>query len=207
MVPIVHHNTGWIEVICGSMFSGKTEELIRRLRRAIIARQKVAIFKPKIDNRFSKDHIVSHSELKIPSRVVETPWDILEQSLEAQVVGIDEAQFFDKDLVMVCQKLANMGKRVIVAGLDQDYRGEPFEPIPQLLAVAEYITKTHAICVVCGNPANHTQRKTSDSKRVVVGASDIYEARCRNCFEPPEEMKADIRISKKTRSKEKESNE
>jgi thymidine kinase len=197
MLSIVHRNIGWIEVICGSMFSGKSEELIRRLRRAIIARQKVAIFKPQIDNRFSKDHIVSHSELKIASSVVRDAWEILEQSLESQVVGIDEAQFYDADLVVVCQKLANMGKRVIVAGLDQDYRGEPFDPIPQLLAVAEYITKTHAICVICGNPANYTQRKTEDKERVVVGKSDIYEARCRNCFEPPENHKKEIKFSTK----------
>ncbi len=206
MLPIVHRNTGWIEVICGSMFSGKTEELIRRLRRALIARQKVAIFKPKIDTRYSEDHIVSHSELKIPSQVVENAWEILENSLEAQVVGIDEAQFFDNDLVTVCQKLANMGKRVIVAGLDQDYRGEPFEPIPQLLAVAEYITKTHAICVVCGNPANHTQRKSADKDRVVVGAADIYEARCRNCFEPPEKNdNGTVKLNRSTRKNAKES--
>jgi thymidine kinase len=204
MLSIVHRNMGWIEVICGSMFSGKSEELIRRLRRAIIARQKVAIFKPKIDTRFSNDHIVSHSELKIPSKVVESAWDILEQSLEAQVVGIDEAQFFDNDLVLVCQKLANMGKRVIVAGLDQDYRGEPFEPIPQMLAVAEYITKTHAICVICGNPANYTQRKTQSKERVVVGAADIYEARCRNCFEPPEDSKKEIKLSAGNRDKARE---
>lgn len=204
MLPIVHRNTGWIEVICGSMFSGKTEELIRRLRRATIARQKVAIFKPKIDNRYSEDHIVSHNELKIPSKVVETPWDIMEQALEAQVVGIDEAQFFDDDLIKVCEKLANMGKRVIVAGLDMDYRGKPFEPIPQLLAVAEYITKTHAICVVCGNPANFTQRTTKSNELVVVGASEIYEARCRNCFEPPEKSKNDLKISKKNSRKKQE---
>jgi thymidine kinase len=201
MIPIVHRNTGWIEVICGSMFSGKSEELIRRLRRAMIARQKVAIFKPKIDNRFSVDHIVSHSALKIPSQVVDNSRDILEISLEAQVVGIDEAQFFDKDLVNVCQKLANMGKRVIVAGLDQDYRGEPFEPIPQLLAIAEYITKTHAICVICGNPANYTQRKTADKKQVIVGAADIYEARCRNCFEPPKKVEQKRKSVKNTRNK------
>lgn len=204
MLSIVHRNIGWIEVICGSMFSGKSEELIRRLRRAMIARQKVAIFKPKIDNRFSRDHIVSHSELKIPSQVVENAWEILEKSLEAQVVGIDEAQFFDLELLAVCQKLANMGKRVIVAGLDQDYRGEPFEPIPQLLAVAEYITKTHAICVICGNPANYTQRKTGDQERVVVGAENIYEARCRNCFEPPERENKQLKLSKNKRSVDKE---
>ncbi len=185
MLPIIHRNVGWIEVISGCMFSGKTEELIRRLRRAIIARQKVAIFKPRIDNRYSADHLVSHSELKIASRVVEHPQEILELALESQVVGIDEAQFFDADLVRVCQKLANMGKRVIVAGLDMDFRGEPFEPLPQLMATAEYVTKTSAICVICGNPAHFTQRKTHDSERVIVGAADIYEARCRNCFEPP----------------------
>jgi len=201
MLSIVHRNIGWIEVICGSMFSGKSEELIRRLRRASIARQRVAVFKPKIDVRFSEDHIVSHSELKLASRVVKNAWDILEQSLEAQVVGIDEAQFFNKDLLTVCQKLANMGKRVIVAGLDQDFRGEPFEPIPQLLAVAEYITKTHAICVVCGNPANYTQRTIQNTERVVVGASDIYEARCRNCFEPPEDVKNEVKLSRKGRGK------
>lgn len=202
MLSIVHRNIGWIEVICGSMFSGKSEELIRRLRRASIARQKVAVFKPKIDVRFSEDHIVSHSELKLASRVVHDAWDILEQSLEAQVVGIDEAQFFGKDLLSVCQKLANMGKRVIVAGLDQDFRGEPFEPIPQLLAVAEYITKTHAICVVCGNPANYTQRTIQSSERVVVGASDIYEARCRNCYEPPEAEK-EVKLPRTNRGKRK----
>lgn len=204
MFSIIQRNMGWIEVICGSMFSGKSEELIRRLRRAIIARQKVAIFKPKIDTRYSTDHIVSHSELKIPSRLVDNAWDILEQSLEAQVVGIDEAQFFNHDLVLICQKLANMGKRVIVAGLDQDYRGEPFDPIPQLLAVAEYITKTHAICVICGNPANYTQRKIADKARVVLGAADIYEARCRNCFEPPEDVKTEIKLAGKKRKGNKE---
>ncbi len=186
MMHVVRQHTGWIEVICGSMFSGKTEELIRRLRRAMIARQKVAIFKPKIDTRYSTTEIVSHDKQKIKSKAVEKPEEILHHALEAQVVGIDEAQFFDNSLVDICQKLANMGKRVIVAGLDQDYLGKPFEPIPQLLAVAEYITKTHAICVVCGNPANHTYRKTKQKDKVVVGAADIYEARCRNCFVPPE---------------------
>ncbi len=207
MIPIVHHNTGWIEVICGSMFSGKSEELIRLVRRAMIARQKVAVFKPKIDTRYSEDHIVSHSELKIPSQVVENAWEILENSLEAQVVGIDEAQFFDENLVIVCQKLANMGKRVIVAGLDQDYRGEPFEPIPQIMAIAEYVTKTHAICVICGNPANHTQRKSGEKDRVLLGAADIYEARCRNCFEPPPESKKEVKIPSIRPSKNEESPE
>jgi thymidine kinase len=177
--------TGWIEVIAGCMFSGKTEELIRRLRRAQIARQEVAIFKPKIDNRYSNDHIVSHSELKIPSLVVDNPSEILKAVGNAQVVGIDEAQFFDMSIVEVADQLANEGKRVIIAGLDQDYRGKPFEPIPQLLAVAEYITKTLAICVVCGNPADRTQRTTDANERVLVGAKGAYEARCRGCFKPP----------------------
>lgn len=184
---ILKQHTGWIEVICGSMFSGKTEELIRRLRRAAIARQKVEIFKPKIDNRFSDTEIVSHDAQKVKSRTIQRAEEILEYALEAQVVGIDEAQFFGDSLVTVCQKLANMGKRVIVAGLDQDYRGRPFEPIPQLLAIAEFITKTHAICVICGNPANHTYRTSTDKETVVVGAEDKYEARCRNCFVPPQD--------------------
>jgi thymidine kinase len=181
----VPRNTGWIEIVCGCMFSGKTEELIRRLRRAEIAKQKVAIFKPRIDNRYSAQHIVSHSEQSLTSIVVDDASEILELSKDAQVVGVDEGQFFKANLVEVCETLANQGKRVIVAGLDQDYRGKPFEPMPQLLAVAEYITKTLAICMVCGNPADRTQRKTHQADRVVVGAKDIYEARCRHCFEPP----------------------
>lgn len=187
-IPTLHdspRDTGWIEVIAGCMFSGKTEELIRRLRRAQIAKQTVAIFKPKIDSRYSADHIVSHSEVRIPSTVVENSSEILALARDAQVVGIDEGQFFDEGIVAVAEHLANQGKRVIVAGLDQDYRGKPFEPIPQLLAVAEYITKTLAICVVCGNPADRTQRTTTASERVLVGAKDSYEARCRRCFEPP----------------------
>jgi len=183
----VPRQTGWIEVVCGCMFSGKTEELIRRARRAEIAKQKVAIFKPRIDNRYSAQHIVSHSEQSLTSTVVDDAMEILELSKEAQVVGVDEGQFFKANLVDVCEQLANAGKRVIVAGLDQDYRGKPFEPMPQLLAVAEYITKTLAICMVCGNPADRTQRKTHQADRVVVGAKDIYEARCRHCFEPPAE--------------------
>ena len=176
-------NSGWIEVIVGSMYSGKTEELIRRLRRAQIARQRVAIFKPDIDDRFGRDHIVSHSELRIPSRAVTTARDVLRHAHEAQVIGIDEGQFLGPDLVKVCERLARRGKRVIVAGLDQDYRGKPFEPMPQLLAIAEYITKTLAICVVCGNPANRSYRKKRRTARVVVGGADLYEARCRRCFE------------------------
>lgn len=187
MLDTVSKDMGWIEVIVGSMFSGKSEELIRRLRRAQIARQEVAIFKPYIDTRFSNDHIVSHSEQKIPSVSVRNAFEILERSGDARVVGIDEGQFFGHELVEVCEKLASQGKRVIVAGLDQDYRGKPFDPMPQMLAIAESITKTLAICVKCGNPANRTQRITKDKDRVLVGATDIYEARCRNCFEPPKE--------------------
>jgi len=180
-------NVGWIEVIAGCMFSGKTEELIRRLRRAEIAKQKVVIFKPKIDNRYSKDSIVSHSEQSLPSILIENDKEILNLSADAQVIGIDEAQFFSSELVNVCNSLASSGKRVIIAGLDQDYRGVPFEPMPQLLAIAEYITKTLAICMVCGNPADKTQRKTISAERVVVGAADIYEARCRKCHYIPED--------------------
>jgi thymidine kinase len=179
-------NLGWIEVICGSMFSGKSEELIRRLRRAQIARQRVQIFKATLDNRYAEDHIVSHSEMKIKSQLVTHAREIID-SLDGrtQVVGIDEGQFFDLELVNVCNKLADSGKRVIVAGLDQDFRGRPFDPIPQLLAVAEYITKTLAICVRCGAPANRTQRLVENPDRLLVGATDAYEARCRLCFEPP----------------------
>src|SRR5215203_1893464 len=189
---------GWIEVIVGSMFSGKSEELIRRLRRARIARQKVQIFKPSIDTRYSDDHIVSHGEMRIESRAVEGSRQLLEAvEPDAEVVGIDEGQFFDQDLPIVCSGLADRGMRVIVAGLDQDYLGKPFEPMPQLLAIAEYITKTHAICMVCGNPANHTQRLVPSGDRVLVGAQGLYEARCRACFDPmlagpPEGTRTDV---------------
>jgi thymidine kinase len=176
---------GWIEVIAGSMFSGKSEELIRRLRRARIARQRVQVFKPRIDTRYSHDQIVSHSEMRHESGVVETAAEILAQVRpDTDVVGIDEGQFFDNDLVAVANELAHRGIRVIIAGLDQDYTGRPFEPMPQLLAVAEYITKTHAICVRCGQSANYSQRTVQVEGQVVVGASDAYEARCRRCFVP-----------------------
>jgi thymidine kinase len=176
---------GWIEVITGSMFSGKSEELIRRLRRAQIARQKVQIFKPLVDNRSGDDHIVSHSDMRIGSRAVASSDELVRAvDDETEVVGIDEGQFFDQSLPAACNALADRGKRVIVAGLDQDFLGRPFEPMPQLLAIAEYITKTLAICVVCGDPANHTQRLVASSDRVLVGASGIYEARCRHCFDP-----------------------
>ena len=178
-------STGWIEVITGSMFSGKSEELIRRLRRAQIARQKVQIFKPQVDSRYAEDHIISHSEMRIPSESLVSSKDLLVRvEPDTEVVGIDEGQFFDSDLPAVCNALASQGKRVIVAGLDQDYLGKPFEPMPQLLAIAEYITKTLAICMVCGAPANHTQRLVPSSERVVVGGQGTYEARCRRCFDP-----------------------
>ena len=180
-------DTGWIEVITGCMFSGKTEELIRRLRRAQIAKQKVKVFKPRIDARYSENSIVSHSEQSLPSILIDDIIEVLKLSEDAQVIGIDEAQFFNEGIVHICNLLASRGKRVIVAGLDQDYTGKPFEPMPQLLAIAEYITKQHAICVVCGNPADKTQRKTSESERVIVGASNIYEARCRKCHYIPKE--------------------
>ncbi len=180
-----HTATGWIEVIAGSMFSGKSEELIRRLRRARIARLKVQVFKPDIDVRFSKDHIVSHSEMRHESDAVKTAAEILALVRpETEVVGIDEGQFFDNDLVHVVNTLAARGVRVIIAGLDQDYTGKPFDPMPQLLAIAEYITKTHAICVRCGQPANYSQRIVDVEGQVVVGAGDAYEARCRACFVP-----------------------
>jgi len=181
-----HHHLGSIEVICGSMFSGKSEELIRRLRRAQIAKQRVQIFKPRLDNRFSEDHIVSHSDMKMKSELVSAASQILTKlDTETQVVGIDEAQFFDLDLVTICNEMADTGKRVIIAGLDQDSRARPFDPMPQLLAVAEYITKTLAICVRCGAPANRTQRLHSNAERVMIGGNGSYEARCRACFEPP----------------------
>ena len=186
-MDVVRHpiNQGWIEVIVGSMFSGKSEELIRRLRRAQIARQKVQIFKPGVDTRYDVDHIVSHSEMRILSAAVPDARALLAQvEADTEVVGIDEGQFFDAELPAVCNTLADQGKRVIVAGLDKDYLGRPFEPMPQLLAIAEYITKTLAICMVCGNPANHTQRLVANEDRVLVGATGLYEARCRRCFDP-----------------------
>lgn len=167
------------------MFSGKSEELIRRLRRAQIARQQVQIFKPLIDDRFGADHIVSHSDMRLASENVANSIELVARvGPDAEVIGIDEGQFFDAGLPTACNTLAGQGKRVIVAGLDQDYLGRPFEPMPQLLAIAEYITKTLAICVVCGGPANHTQRLVASADRVLVGASGLYEARCRHCFDP-----------------------
>src|SRR5579884_3016493 len=178
-MDIVKGNMGWIEVVVGPMFSGKSEELIRRLRRAEIARQRVQIFKPAIDERYSVNEIVSHSGL------VSKANEIMDKvQPRTEVIGVDEAQFLGEEVVDVCTKLANLGKRVIVAGLDTDYRGRPFEPMPRLLAVAEEITKLLAICVRCGNPAVHTQRLVESEELVVVGGGGIYEARCRRCFEP-----------------------
>ncbi len=180
---------GFIEVVCGSMFSGKTEELVRRIKRAQIARQKVQVFKPVIDNRYSPDHVQSHDANRILSRPVENAQDILRYVDDnTRVVGIDEAQFFDESVVDVAQKLAYRGIRVIVAGLDMDFRGQPFGPMPKLLAVAEEVTKLSAVCVICGNPATRSQRTTgpigADAPKVAVGAKEMYEARCRFCHEP-----------------------
>ncbi|HKV34559.1 MAG TPA: thymidine kinase [Pyrinomonadaceae bacterium] len=183
--PPPRSNAGWVEVIAGSMFSGKSEELIRRLRRARIARQKVQVFKPELDSRFSDNHIVSHSEMRHESANSRSAAEIMTKiDPDTEVVGIDEGQFFDNDLVQVANELARRGVRVIIAGLDQDYTGKPWEPMPQLLAIAEYITKTHAICMKCGQPANYSQRTFESEERVAVGASDKYEARCRRCFVP-----------------------
>jgi thymidine kinase len=184
-MDIVKGNMGWIEVIVGPMFSGKSEELIRRLRRAEIARKRVQIFKPAIDDRYSKNGIVSHSGLEIQSDPVADADEIVRKvNLLTEVVGIDEAQFLGEGLVEVCQKLAQAGKRVIVSGLDMDYLGRPFEPMPTLLTTAEEITKLLAICIRCGNPAVHTQRLVHSDELIVVGAKGMYEARCRRCFEP-----------------------
>lgn len=173
---------GWIEVICGSMFSGKTEELIRRLKRAQFARQRVEIFKPKIDVRYSEEEVVSHDANSIRSTPVENSGNILLLTGEVDVVGIDEAQFFDANIVAVCQKLADNGIRVIVAGLDMDFLGKPFGPMPQLMAIAEYVTKVHAICVHCGNIAQHSHRLTANDRLVMLGEKDTYEPLCRHCF-------------------------
>jgi thymidine kinase len=184
-VDIVKGNMGWIEVIVGPMFSGKSEELIRRLRRAEIGRQRVQIFKPVIDQRYARNGIVSHSGLEIPSELVQSGTEILEKvAPRTEVVGIDEAQFLGESIVEACSRLAEAGKRVIVTGLDTDFMGRPFEPMPRLLAVAEEITKLLAICMRCGNPAVHTQRLVASEELIVVGAGGMYEARCRRCFEP-----------------------
>ncbi len=173
---------GWIEVITGSMFSGKTEELIRRLKRAKIAKQQVEIFKPRIEVRYSVEEVVSHDENAIHSTPVDSSANILLLASGVEVVGIDEAQFFDDGLVDVCNQLADSGIRVIIAGLDMDYKGVPFGPIPGLMSIAEYVTKVHAICVRCGNLANYTHRLSEDDKLIVLGETDIYEPLCRICY-------------------------
>ena len=184
-MDVVSGQVGWIEAICGPMFSGKSEELIRRLRRAMIARRRVQVFKPHIDTRYSNTEIVSHSDDRLPSQVVASASQILEQlDWRTQVVGVDESNFFGQDLVGIAMQLADSGKQVIVAGLDTDYLGRPFEPMPELLCQAESIVKTLAICMRCGNPAKHTQRLVESADRIVVGATGLYEARCRRCFEP-----------------------
>ena len=177
-----NQRSGWIEVICGSMFSGKTEELIRRMRRARIAHQKAAIFKPTIDVRYSRDEVVSHDANSIPSTPIQSARELLLIHEEINVIGIDEAQFFDDDLPKVCEQLALKGVRVIVAGLDMDFRGQPFGPMPALLAMAEYITKVHAICNHCGNLATHSYRLSPDEQTVLLGEKQEYEARCRVCY-------------------------
>ena len=177
-----HKKRGWIEVICGSMFSGKTEELIRRLNRARIAKQKVEIFKPAIDTRYHEEDVVSHNANSIRSTPIQFAQDLALLASGSDVVGIDEAQFFDEALTEICTKLADSGVRVIVAGLDMDYRGQPFGPMPALMAVAEYVTKVHAICMNCGEIASHSFRKISSSDHVLLGQTESYEARCRPCF-------------------------
>lgn len=176
------NKAGWIEVICGSMFSGKTEELIRRLRRAQFAKQQVEIFKPRIDVRYSEEDVVSHDSHAIRSTPVDNSGNILLLTGEVDVVGIDEAQFFDANIVDVCKKLADSGVRVIVAGLDMDFQGNPFGAMPQLMAIAEYVTKVHAICVRCGNLAQHSHRLTANDKLVMLGEQETYEPICRHCF-------------------------
>jgi thymidine kinase len=174
--------TGWIEVVCGSMFSGKTEELIRRLRRAQIANQSVEIFKPSVDVRYSEFKLVSHNQNSIPSTPVGSAQEILSLAKKVDVVGIDEAQFFDAGVIEVARDLANKGTRVIVAGLDMDFRGEPFGPMPAMIAVAEFVTKVHAICQRCGSLANYSYRLKREAAQIVLGEKDVYEPRCRRCF-------------------------
>jgi thymidine kinase len=200
-MDIITGNVGWIEVICGPMFSGKSEELIRRLRRAMIARKRVEVFKPVIDNRYSEDEIVSHGDLRMKSQVIGDAGEIIDRiDWRSEVIGIDESNFMGPQLVDVAQKLADSGKQVIIAGLDTDYMGRPFVPMPDLLAHAESITKTLAICVRCGNPAKHTQRLRGSDDLIVVGASDMYEARCRRCFEPgiPKQTEMDFIKARKS---------
>jgi thymidine kinase len=199
-MDIITGNIGWIEVICGPMFSGKSEELIRRLRRARIARKRVEVFKPALDDRYAADEIVSHGDLRMQAQVVKNAAEIIDRiDWRAEVVGVDEANFIGTGLVDVAQRLADSGKQVIIAGLDTDYVGRPFAPIPDLLALAESITKTLAICMRCGNPAKNTQRLRGSDELIVVGAADMYEARCRRCFEPGIPKQAEIEFVKAKR--------
>ncbi|MBG0781847.1 MAG: thymidine kinase [Bacteroidales bacterium] len=181
--------SGWIEVICGSMFSGKTEELIRRLNRARIAKQRVEIFKPHIDKRYSEEDVVSHDSKAIQSIPVESASQILFYANDMEVIGIDEAQFFDDELASVCNQLANSGVRVIIAGLDMDFQGKPFGPLPALMATAEYVTKVHAICMRCGNLANYSHRTIANEKLVMLGETESYEPLCRKCFNEARKQK------------------
>ena len=180
--PIEGKTKGWIEVICGSMFSGKTEELIRRIKRAEFANQPLILFKPMIDNRYSKNKVVSHKGSAIQANLVSSSSEILEKYQNEKIVAIDEVQFFDDQLVKVCNELANKGVRVILAGLDMDFKGIPFGPMPQLLSIAEYVTKVHAVCVSCGNLAQFSHRTVADADQVLVGAVDKYQPLCRSCY-------------------------
>tara|TARA_B100001013_G_C24431409_1_gene371909 strand:- start:91 stop:642 length:552 start_codon:yes stop_codon:yes gene_type:complete len=182
-MALIPKNSGWIEVICGPMFSGKTEELIRRLIRAQIAKQNVTIFKPALDDRYSEDYIVSHNKRRIKSIIIKNTQEITKYAKKADVIGIDEAQFCDISLIEICKNLARSGKRVVVAGLEKDFQALPFGPMPQLLVDAEYVTKVNAICMQCGDPANFSQRISDEKKQVVIGEIDKYEARCRKCFQ------------------------
>lgn len=187
-VQLAHQKNGWIEVICGGMFSGKTEELIRRINRAKIAKLETAIFKPGVDTRYHSSHVISHNSNTIYSIPVEDAREILDKAGNSRVIAIDEAQFFDEHVIEVCTQLANNGIRVIVAGLDTDYRGMPFGYMPQLLAIAEYVTKLHAICVQCGNEATYSYRLVASEETVLLGETDLYESRCRKCFFEGEQL-------------------
>lgn len=191
-------NSGWIEVICGGMFSGKTEELIRRARRAQIAGLRVVIVKPPIDKRYDEDSVVSHNLTKLPSLSAETADQIVLLTGNAEVVAIDEAQFFDNRLIEVANTLANDGKRVLIAGLDMDYLGRPFEPMPQLMAIAEYVTKLHAICAESGSIASYSQRVVNSEDRILVGEADAYEPRSRACFRPPHDVRRGRPVAKQS---------
>ncbi|MFN3995137.1 MAG: thymidine kinase [bacterium] len=190
---------GWIELIVGPMFSGKSEELIRRIKRSIIANQKVIVFKPSLDKRYEKDKIVSHNGIKIEAVIVDNPMEIYQKSQNFDVIGIDEAQFFDSQLVEIVEKLADEGKRIIIAGLDQDFRGEPFSIMPYLMAIADSVDKLHAICVICGAVATKSQRLINgkpapyDSPTIVIGATETYQPRCRKCFQKPQKTPENLK--------------